>query len=288
MEWSNLVIVVQLIFLEGILSIDNAAVLGAMAASLPDGLPIPWPPALKWLAEPVQRVFGMQREAALKVGLLGAYIGRFLMLLVAAFIIRNQWLRVLGAVYLVYLAVQHIAHMDGETDHEEENINSHHGSPVAHRQVSFWSTVAAIELADLAFSLDNVVAAITLSDQLWVLMLGVALGILAMRFAATIFSRLIQWEPALQTGAYLLVLSLGVELLLKESLHIHIGETIQFVISLSILVLSVLIARSALGNSAHYWRPIIRFFKILYLPFWLIGWVVQGLVNPFRRHAANA
>jgi tellurite resistance protein TerC len=288
MEWSNLIIIVQLIFLEGVLSLDNAAVLGAMAAPLPGELAIPWPPTLRWLEDPMHRLLGMQREAALKVGLLGAYVGRFLMLLAAAFIVRNPWLRTVGAVYLVYLAVNHIAHMDGGAHHKVEHIDSHDRSPVADRQVGFWPTVVAIELADLAFSLDNVVAAITLSDKVWVLMLGVALGILAMRFAATLFTRLIQWEPALQTGAYLLVLSLGVELLLKETVHLHLGEMAQFAISLTILVLSVLVARSSLGNSAHLWRPIIRLFKLLYLPFGLVGWLLQGLAGPFRRHAANA
>lgn len=285
MEWPNLIIVVQLIFLEGILSIDNAAVLGAMAASLPDDLAIPWPPALQWLEDPMHRILGMQREAALKVGLLGAYVGRFLMLLAATFIVHNQWLRILGAIYLVYLAVNHVAHIDDGMQRTDQNIDNLDSPQIAHRQVEFWSTVVAIELADLAFSLDNVVAAITLSDKLWVLMLGVALGIVAMRFAATVFTRLIQWEPALQTGAYLLVLSLGVELLLKEIVHVHLGETVQFAISLSILVLCILIARSPLGNNAPLWQPMIRFFKVLYLPFGLISWLIQGLTNSFQHHA---
>jgi tellurite resistance protein TerC len=125
MDWSTIVIVVQLIFLEGILSIDNAAVLGAMAAPLPTDQPIPWPQFLRGLAEPSQRIFGMQREAALKVGLLGAYVGRFLMLLIAAFIIENPWLRLLGAIYLVYLAVEHIAHLEQQEDEYEAHTPGH-------------------------------------------------------------------------------------------------------------------------------------------------------------------
>jgi len=49
MDFSVVVIVIQLIFLEGILSIDNAAVLGAMVSVLPDDKAIPWPPALQGL-----------------------------------------------------------------------------------------------------------------------------------------------------------------------------------------------------------------------------------------------
>lgn len=269
MDWSTVVIVIQLIFLEGILSIDNAAVLGAMAAPLPQDQPIPWPRALDWLGVAVQPILGNQREAALKVGLLGAYVGRFLMLLIATFIVRNLWLRLVGAGYLVYLAVEHIAHLGGEADHLHEQTAGE--GQVARAQVGFWSTVVTIELADLAFSLDNVVAAITLSNRLWVVMLGVALGIITMRFAATLFTRLILWEPVLQTGAYLLVLALGVELILREMLHFHIDELTQFLLSAGILVATVLIARSPLRDWPELWAPFIALFKVLHAPFELLG-----------------
>ena len=278
MSWSTVVVVVQLIFLEGILSIDNAAVLGAMAAPLPADKAIPWPPVLAWLGRLLDPLLGMQREAALKVGLLGAYLGRAAMLLAASFIVRNLWLRTLGAVYLIYLAVDHIAHLD-----RVEGVLEADGQPARQvDQVGFWSTVLTIELADLAFSLDNVVAAITLSEHLWVVMLGVGLGIVAMRFAATLFTRLIQWEPALQIGAYLLVFSLGVELLLQELFHIRIHELAQFLISTGILVGTVLVARSSLRNAA-LWKPMIQLFKALYAPFALLGWLFSLLISPFRR-----
>jgi tellurite resistance protein TerC len=279
MSWSTLVIIVQLIFLEGILSIDNAAVLGAMASPLPSDLPIPWPSYLQWLDGPADRILGMQREAALKVGLLGAYLGRFVMLLIATVIVRNVWLRVLGATYLIYLAVEHIAHL------EEHQSDEHPTAAVvgSRRQVGFWSTVAVIELADLAFSLDNVVAAITLSHQLWVVMVGVGLGIIAMRFAATLFTRLIDWEPALQIGAYLLVFSLGAELLLKEFFHLHIPELAQFGISVGILAGTILIARSRLRTASALWRPFRWLFKLLYTPFALVERVFHLLLYPLRR-----
>ncbi len=65
----------------------------------------------------------------------------------------------------------------------------------AQRKRSFWIVVLNVELADLAFSLDNVVAAVSLSDKLWVVMIGVALGIVTMRFAAGIFTWMIKREP---------------------------------------------------------------------------------------------
>jgi len=269
MDIGVIVIIIQLIFLESILSIDNAAVLGAMAAELPDDQPIPWPGWLRSLAPPIDRLLGMQREAALKVGLLGAYLGRTLMLFIATFITENRWLLLLGAAYLVYLAVEHIAKM-GE---DEENARHGHATKIAN--AAFWPTVLTIELADLAFSLDNVIAAVALSDQFWVVALGVGIGIVTMRFAAGIFTRLVTWEPALQTGAYLLVLAIGVQLFVREFLHVHIGEVTQFLISLLILVGTIGVARSPVRNFDFLWKPIIALFRILYAPFALMQQLIR-------------
>ncbi|MGB9754076.1 MAG: tellurium resistance protein TerC [Roseiflexus castenholzii] len=240
MDIAAVTIIIQLIFLEGILSIDNAAVLGAMVAHLPNDRPIPWPPVLRFLTAWSQRVLGYQREAALKVGLLGAYVGRGLMLALASVIIHVPWLRAIGAAYLVYLAFHHFA----ELYHAHRAEAGH--DPIPRARGGFWSTVLAIELADLAFSIDNVIAAVALSDAFWVVMTGVAIGILVMRFAATIFTRMIAWEPALQTGAFLLLLAIGAELLAEEMWHVHIEEMTQFVISASILILTVVVARTPL------------------------------------------
>lgn len=275
MDISAITIIIQLIFLEGILSIDNAAVLGAMVAHLPSDRPIPWPRQLAFLSRWSQRTLGNQREAALKVGLLGAYIGRGLMLALASVIIHVPWLRILGAAYLVYLAFHHFAELYHVHRIEAGDV----ATPRA--RGGFWPTVLAIELADLAFSIDNVIAAVALSDAFWVVMLGVAIGILVMRFAATVFTRMIAWEPALQTGAFLLLLAIGAELLAEELWHIHLEELTQFAISAGVLVLTVIVARTPLrGPVTLAARPVI----------WLTAMVQQGiergvdaLTGPFRR-----
>ena len=105
----------------------------------------------------------------------------------------------------------------------------------------------AIELADLAFSLDNVVAAVALSSHMLIVLLGVALGILTMRFAATIFANLVGREPILEPAAYILVLSIGLRLIAEEFFPIHIPVMAQFGMSLSIIFGAVLYA---------HWRPL--------------------------------
>lgn len=229
-------IVIQLIFLEGILSIDNAAVLGAMVSVLPRSIPVPYPPPLTSLQPFTNKYLGMQQMAALKVGLLGAYLGRALMLVLATWVIANPFLKILGAAYLIKLAFEHLSKPDqpGEAEYMAEHSAA---------KSSFWIVVLNVELADLAFSLDNVVAAVALSSHLWVVLLGVALGIVTMRFAAGIFTWMIRREPILATAAYIVVLNIGVELLLAEFYHIHFAAWQKFVISAGTIILCVVYAR---------------------------------------------
>lgn len=266
-------IIIQLIFLEGVLSIDNAAVLGAMVSVLPTDQPVPYPKVLRGLQRFTNRVFGMQQSAALKVGLLGAYVGRGTMLLLATWVIENPFLKILGAAYLVKLAFEHLAQADEAG--EEKSARRHRVAGAA-----FWLVVLNVELADLAFSLDNVVAAVALSDQFWVVMLGVALGILTMRFAAGIFTWLIKREPILATAAYIVVFNIGVELLLAEFLHIHFEAWEKFVISVATLLLCVAYAR-------------VKFLRVLAPVFrWagqgmghmnqLINWVLRPVIFPLK------
>lgn len=230
-------IIVQLIFLECILSIDNAAVMGAMVSHLPDDQPTPWSPRLRNLFGWTDALLGPQRSAALKVGLFGAYAGRILMLVLATVIMKLTWMHVLGACYLLHLGIQHFVAAYGRG---QENDGT---DDVTVAQRSFWGVVVALNLADMAFSLDNVVAAVALSQQLWIVIFGVGIGILIIRFAATIFTRMITWEPKLESGAYLLLIAIGTELLLDKVFNIHADDAVKFMVSVTILMLTVVCAR---------------------------------------------
>lgn len=248
MDISWFFIIVQLIFLEGLLSIDNAAVLGAMVAPLPMDQGVPWP---KWLAGVGRRldpILGPQQDAALKVGLLGAYAGRGLMLLIAHQIVKYPWLQLVGGAYLVYLGIEHL----GLSDEEE----ARHGHPELTPEVpGFWQVVLMVELADLVFSLDNVVAAVALSDHILVVLAGVALGILALRWAASYFALMVEKEPVLQDAAYVLVLVIGLRFCLEHFFEFEIAPTVQFGVSIGILALAILYAR---------WKPMRVFYPFIH------------------------
>jgi tellurite resistance protein TerC len=245
-------IIAQLVFLECILSIDNAAVIGAMVAKLPNDRPTPWPRWLYPLLSRFDRILGSQRQSALKVGLFGAYAGRIVMLALASIIIQYAWMQVLGALYLVYLAVKHF--VERIQHHQAKRANPEYERPA--KVQTFWNVVLAIELADLAFSLDNVVAAVSLSNRLWVVVLGVAIGIVIIRFAATLFTRMIAWEPALEHAAYLLLVAIGAELILEHWFAIELGDIAKFAISMAILALTVI------GARLYSWLSLSRSHKV--------------------------
>jgi len=254
MDWSIFLIILQLIVLEGLLSIDNAAVLGALVVHLPNDKEIEWPKSMMSFGHRINKLFGPQRTAALRVGLLGAYVGRGLMLLLASFIVQNPWLKVIGAAYLIRLAFENLGAIDeSESDGELREVKAK----------TFWGVVIAVELADLAFSLDNVVAAVALSDKLWVVMVGVAIGILFMRFAAGVFSYAVEKEPILKPAAYILVFNIGVELLLSEFAGLETPDWMKFTISLGTIALSL--------AYAHF-KPL-QFFRPVLI------WIAQGFTK---------
>lgn len=221
-------IILQVIILDGILSIDNAAALAAIAKKLPTSQP-PLPSWLRWLGN-------NQQQAALKAGIFGAYLGRGLMLLVVGIVISFPILKLLGAAYLLYLVFQYFYELLLPQDDEDQE------STFAKQANTFWKAVVMIELADLAFSIDNVVAVVALSSHIWIIILGVCISILIMRFAAGIFIKLIIWEPLLETAAYVLIFAIAVELVLKY-LGINISELMQFSISMVILAAFIIYGR---------------------------------------------
>ena len=197
--------------------------------------------------------------AALRVGLLGAYVGRGAMLFLTSFLIHNSWIKLIGAVYLIHLAFDNLEDATGGGDEDGEV------KPI--KVQSFWATVLTVEIMDLIFSIDNVVAAVSLSDMIWVVMLGVGIGILTMRYAAGIFSYAVEREPILKQAAYILVLNIGVELILDQVWHIELPDLVRFGISVVTILLAL----------AYAHIPFLQKFRFVLM--WLAKGI--GIVNEF-------
>lgn len=183
-----LVVIGILIVLEAVLSADNAMVLGVMVKQLPQ----PY------------------RQRALFYGIAGAYVLRGLALVFAVYLIQFWWIQALGALYLLYIAIAHFA-KPKKAHAPDPNLDAAGVlKTVTPRQ--FWTIVAQIELADLAFAVDSVLVAVALSDNIWIIFTGVFIGILALRFVAVLFVGLLEKYPRFETVAFVIVGFAGVKL----------------------------------------------------------------------------
>lgn len=194
-ESVDVVVFLTLLLLEGVLSFDNAAILAAMVRKLP-----------------VE-----QRRKALLYGLGGAYVFRATAILFVSFIIANPWLKVLGGLYLLYLAVKHLLDRKPHSEHVEQV------PALASRRFfglsAFWSVVLAVELADVAFALDQVLVAVALTDKVLLIIVASFVAILFLRISAYYVGRLMDWFPELETLAYVAVGFVGLKLLVTEAAH---------------------------------------------------------------------
>lgn len=178
----DLFVIGVLIFLEGILSVDNALVLAILAKKLPPE----------------------QRKKALTYGLIGAFAFRLIALALVVYLVQWRWVKFVGGGYLLYIAITHLFFPSKPPAEGEKVIPA-----------SFWKVVVAIELTDIAFALDSILAGVALTKKLWVVFTGGVIGIVLMRFAAAAFIRVIDKFPRLEKTAYILVLIIGAKVILE-------------------------------------------------------------------------
>lgn len=201
---ATLLVIGNLVLIESLLSVDNAAVLATMVLELPKAT----------------------RSKALKYGIVGAYIFRGICLLLASFLIKIWWLKCLGGLYLIYLLADWVRKKRKTpkrraADKTLRKEDSWFYRTTVGRLGNFWATVIAVELMDIAFSLDNVFAAVAFSDNILIILCGVFIGILAMRFVAQGFVRLMELYPFLEGCAYMVIGVLGVRLILSACEHFY-------------------------------------------------------------------
>jgi YkoY family integral membrane protein len=208
---TEVLIFLNIMILEIVLSIDNAAVLAAMVKELPKE----------------------QQKKALTYGIAGAYVFRGLALLFASVLIKLVWLKVAGGLYLMYLAYKALSTNVEQGGESKMTIKIPFLS-------ALWSTIVAIEMMDLVFSIDNVFAAVAFTPNLWLICGGVFIGILAMRFATTKFVKVLEKNPILERVAYWVIGALGLKLVSSYWLHDLNTEAIDAVFSILTLLAFVI------------------------------------------------
>jgi len=188
---SDFVTIALLVALEGLLSADNAMVLAVLVLGLPK----------------------RQQRKALRYGIVGAFAFRGLATLLAVYLIRVGWVKLLGAGYLLYLVYRHFG---GGASAEERRT-----PPPAQPWLgltAFWATVVKVELTDIVFAIDSILVAVAMSPKTWVILSGGALGILMMRLVIGQLLALVERYPPLVDGAFVIIAWVAVKLLV-EYLH---------------------------------------------------------------------
>jgi len=217
-ELHDFVTIGLLVLLEGALSADNALVLAVLV--------LPLPPE--------------QRTRALRYGIFGAFAFRILSTLFATYMIHWDWVKLIGALYLLYLPAKHfIDHPEGKQDGAKAAIKTFLGLS------AFWSTVVRVELTDIVFAIDSILVAVAMSRKAWVIVTGGLLGILAMRLLIGQLLGIVQRYPAIVDGAYVIVAWVGVKLMIEyfHSIGLIAWEVPRW---LSITVVFVLFGISAI------------------------------------------
>lgn len=210
MEYSWVLLV--LIVLEGLLATDNALVLAIMVRHLPEE----------------------KRRKALFYGLAGAFLFRFGSLFIISYLVDVWQVQALGAAYLLFMSINHLVRKlaKGKSKEAEEEFEK---TEKPKKQSGFWMTVFKVEVADIAFAIDSILAAVALGVTLpklpiadiggmngghfIVILAGGMIGLVIMRFAANMFVKLLDKKPGLEVAAFCIVGWVGVKLLVHTLAH---------------------------------------------------------------------
>lgn len=274
-------VVIALIVIEGLLSVDNALAIAALASHLDE----------------------KRRKVAMTIGYAGAYGFRIIALMLASVIINNHYLMIIGAAYLIWLMCNHF-----EESEEEEEHPGQHGVTTS----SFAKTIAMIAFLDLSLSFDNVVAAVAFArENIYMVYLGVTIGIITLRLVAGVCIKLLEKHPWLEHTAFLLVGFVGMLLCVElfwdqyvrqelslanmtlihsegddpEHAHFHVQKRVKFGGIFLIIVGHVLYERFPAIKKTF--RPLVMVFRHLFAGIArLINGTVGLLIRPFRRAKA--
>jgi YkoY family integral membrane protein len=184
---TDLLTIALLVLLEGLLSADNALVLAILVLSLPRD----------------------QQRKALRYGIVGAFAFRALATFFAAYMIQLSWVKLVGALYLLWLPIQHFRGGDHEARRAIKPATSWLGLG------AFWTTVIKVELTDIVFAIDSILVAVAMSPKIWVIITGGLLGIAAMRLLIGRLLTVVQRFPALVDGAFVIIAWVGIKLLVE-------------------------------------------------------------------------
>jgi predicted tellurium resistance membrane protein TerC len=221
MDWLNgeiLIALATLTFLEIVLGVDNIIFISILSGKLPQA----------------------QQAKARRLGLLMAMGTRILLLFSLAWVVKltkplftlgqdisgRDLILILGGLFLLGKSTFEI--------HERLEGEEGHGS--AKVAASFASVLVQIALLDIVFSLDSVITAVGMVDQVWVMIVAVVVSVVIMMVAAEPISAFVHRHPTVKMLALSFLLLIGMSLVAEGFDH-HIPKGyIYFAMGFSVFV----------------------------------------------------
>jgi predicted tellurium resistance membrane protein TerC len=215
----GLIALVTLTALEIVLGIDNVIFISILAGKLP-----------------------MEQQArARKWGLMGAMITRLLLLASLAWMIRltqplftvvshpfsgRDLILIVGGLFLLFKATREI----------HEKLEGEEGHMSARVMPSFAAVVGQIMILDIVFSLDSVITAVGMADDLSVMIAAVVIAVGVMMLAAGGISTFVEAHPTVKVLALSFLLLIGCSLI-ADGFGVHIPKGyIYFAMGFSVFV----------------------------------------------------
>jgi len=133
---------------------------------------------------------------------------------------------IIGGLFLIAKSTHEIhGSLEGEEGHGSKKVYA-----------SFASVIVQITLLDIVFSLDSVITAVGMVDNIWVMIAAVVISIIAMMLFAGSIGAFVQRHPTIKMLALAFLLLIGVTLL-AEGFHQHISKGyIYFAMAFSVFV----------------------------------------------------
>ena len=208
-----------LTFLEIVLGVDNIIFISILSGKLPEN----------------------QQARARRLGLLAAMLTRIALLFSLAWIIRltAPWFTVLGQeisgrdLILILGGLFLLGKSTYEIHDKLEGEEGHASKKVA---ATFASVIVQIMLLDLVFSLDSVITAVGMVDELWVMVTAVIIAVAIMMLSAEPISAFVHKHPTVKMLALSFLLLIGLSLVMEGFDH-HIPKGyIYFAMGFSVFV----------------------------------------------------
>jgi len=219
LSYEGLLALLTLTFLEVILGVDNVIFISILSAKLPHG----------------------QQLRARRAGLLAAMLMRIALLLSIAWIIRltaslftvlgrgvsgRDLILIGGGLFLLGKATVEI----------HDRLEGEDGQGSARVAPSFAAVIVQIMLLDIVFSLDSVITAVGMAEDVGIMVAAVVLAVGIMMFSAEPISRFVNRHPTVKVLALSFLLLIGVSLI-GDGLGMHIPKGyIYFAMGFSVFV----------------------------------------------------